>query len=236
MWDLYLDSVSNGLARQGQPPIWEPHPNPAQGVVNGMTRLRAQQRGWLRPRVRVWLSGALARPFVMAQVAGLKGRPEAMALAAATASGATGLEPEPAPEIWLDGLPLTGPVVSVAMPRNLHQSVLDAAIASRVKLESLRPWWSAALSDALMQERDIELFAAQDTEAVTVLVAKDNAWLAADTYTPSPAGAQLEALVTRRLFASGVGPDAARRVRLDASASASTTWRTPRPATSFVDE
>ncbi len=234
VWDLYLDTASNGLARLGQAPTWEAHATPAQGASAGMKRLRAQARGWASPRVRVWLSGALAKPFVLTPVTGLKGKLEAQAMAQAMVREATGLEP--GCDVCLDSVPKSAPALSVAIPSDLGQEIAGTAKALRVTIKSLRPWWAGALGEALASDARLELFAAQDTEAVTVLVAKENVWLSANTYTPNPNGAQLEALVTRRLFADGVETKAACRVRLDATLGNPSFWPKCRPLTSFADE
>jgi hypothetical protein len=199
-----------------------------------MKRLCAKGRGWARPRVRVWLSGALARPFVLAPVDGLKGKVEAQAMAVARAQEVTGLEP--GCDVCLDSVPKSAPALSVATPSELRLEIVGTAKALRVNIESLRPWWAGALGKVLVGDSGLEFFAAQDTEAVTVLVAKENVWLSANTYTPNPNGAQLEALVTRRLFADGVETKAACRVRLDAILGNPSFWPKCRPLTSFADE
>jgi hypothetical protein len=199
-----------------------------------MKRLCTKGRGWAQPRVRVWLSGALARPFVLTPVAGLKGKVEARAMALAMAQEATGLEP--GCDVCLDSVPKSAPALSVVTPSELRLEIAGIAKALRVNIESLRPWWAGALGEALASDARLELFAAQDTEAVTVLVAKENVWLSANTYTPNPNGVQLEALVTRRLFADGVETKAACRVRLDATLGNPSFWPKCRPLTSFSDE
>jgi hypothetical protein len=196
-------------------------------------QLRAQRRRWRSTRMRVWLSAALARPFVMTQVAGLKGMQEAQAMATEMAKGATGLETDCA--VWLSQTPAVGSALCVAMSRSLQQEILASVKATRISLLSLRPWWALALDEILTAQAGTELFAAQDSDAVAVLVAKDGTWLSADTYAPKPEAQQLEALVTRRLFASTVSADKACRVRLnELSAANKQPWPAAEAVSSFA--
>jgi hypothetical protein len=234
VWDLYLGVASHGLARSGQACAWAAHDTAVAGVATALRSLRAQHAAWVPPRIRVWLSGSLARPFVLAPVAGLKGQSEGVAIAKAMAAEATGLDSDC--EVWLAGTPLSAAVVSVAMPRQLRYAVVAAAQAENVRLHSLRPWWCAALTDVLNEDAATALFAAQDTDAVTVLTAQGNEWLSADTYAPVPAGAELEALITRRLFATGGEFAAARRVRLSKSLAALPNWASAQTVLSFAEE
>jgi hypothetical protein len=211
--DLYLGSASSGLAQPGQLPNWQAHTDVAQGFTQRLGELRGQRRRWRRTRLRVWLSAALVRPFVMTQVAGLKGTREVQAMAKEMAAAATGLETDC--EVWLSQSLAVGSALCVALPADIRQAILASAKTEGVTLFSLRPWWAAALNETLTQQAGIELFAALDSDALTVLMAKDGAWLSADSYTPRPEPLQLDALVTRLMFASTVDSDKACRVRLN---------------------
>ena len=218
-WDLYLGVDACGLARAaykpGNTPAWQMHTDVEQSIVSAVKEIRARHGRWRRPRVRVWLSGALARPFVVEAVAGLKSLVEAQALAAAMASDATGLEGEC--EVWLSALPRNDRALAVAMTLPLHQAIVSAARQARVTLACIRPWWARALNETLAQSPDVELFAAEDSDAMVVIGAQGHAWSVAAAYAPKPAPRQHESLISRRVLAQGIAPSSIARVRMQPS-------------------
>lgn len=229
-WELYLGVDACGLAcaaygpgpgpgpGPGNPPVWQPHTGIEQGLASSIKELRARHGRWRRrPRLRVWLSGALARPFVIEAVAGLKSSVEAHALATAMARDATGLEGEC--EVWLSALPRDQRALAVAMSVQLRQAIVSAARQARVTLACIRPWWARALNETLTQSPAVELFAAEDSDSVVVIGAEGQAWSAAAAYAPKPAAHQHESLIARRVLAQGIAPSAIARVRMQPAAS-----------------
>lgn len=203
--DLYLGSGAVALARPGQAVQWAEHDDAAGSLRASFQELAGSKRHrWFRPTVRMWLSAALARPFLLQPLGGLKGRSESEAMAEATAPEATGFD-EPC-AVWLAAVPRQQPTVAVAMPVALRQASADMASELGVKLHSLRPWWSRALDEHLQSAPDAaEPFAASDTDGLILLAsAGDGTWALAEAFTPSPAPDQRHGLVARRLFACGL--------------------------------
>ena len=227
-WDLYLGATSGGVARCGQDAVWKDHATVAAGVAALFERVTVRRRRWLRPEVRIWLSGSLARPFVFEPPDGLKNAAEAHALAQARAGDATGLAGPCA--VWLSQAAVGQAQLAVALDMAGRSALMSAAELAKVKVVSIRPWWAQALNQALARQPDLALLAAEDSEALTLLVCRGDVWVAADAYAPKPMQAELEPLVKRRLFAADLADVAACRVRLDGTALADSAQAWPAAA------
>ncbi len=118
--------------------------------------------------VRVWLSSALSRPFLVPAVAGARSKREANALAIAMASEATGMDGTP--RIWLDRWRADVSTMAVAMPETVW-SALQGLVAGRrawragaprrrrvreLDIASVRPWWNFPLDELLAQKSSAE--------------------------------------------------------------------------------
>jgi hypothetical protein len=155
-------------------------------------------RRWRRQPLRVWLSGALARPFLFGPMTGLRGWRESQAAAAALASSATGLIGPCAAELESD--PAVGAVLATAV----EQSVLDAlhtrAQTNRLRVVSIRPMWTRAIESA-SRGHEQQLLCCRDADALTVLAFRTETVVFAATYSPAPDEAE-SARLLRRLRAS----------------------------------
>lgn len=174
----------------------------------GLTRRR-----WpTRVGVRVWLSGALAKPFLLRHVAGLKSRPEATAVAAARAAQEDGWAGEV--DVWLDSLPTQRPALAVAVRSELVHALQRDAGRVAARVVSLRPWWTLALEAEREKLADIDAIAVEDSDSLVFLASDSESWHEAVTYEPRPAGAQAEAAVQRLVLALPSGAPRVRRARL----------------------
>ena len=217
-WDLYLGESQSGLAKVGAAPHWQPHVDPTSELEARLHAIASSSRKrWTRPTVAVWLSGSLARPFLLAPVAGLRGRREALALAQAAAAEATGIGGEVA--VWFDQVPTTHATVAVAMPASLRTVALELCKAHRVQLGSLRPWWALALEFANDNSPPQALFAAEDTDSLVLLGWDRSNWTSADACVPGPLPVQEASLIARRAFVAGVATPLRRRLSPGAGAA-----------------
>ena len=158
--EIYLSQVAVG---RGATPA-----SAAQWVeTSGLDDSLRHVAAWLEPavaartrRVRVWLSAALARPFIVPGTAGARTKHEAHALATAMAPDATGIDGEG--RLWLDRWRLGEPTLGVAMPvdiwRELHDIVearnaARTARSSAIGIASVRPWWNLAFDAVLAESR-----------------------------------------------------------------------------------
>jgi len=210
-WSLYLGTGLSGLARDGSAPEWLPHADVAEAFLGRAKHVAQSSRSWRRPHLAVWLSGDLARPFLMQPVEGMTSLSEAEALAGAQASGATGIQ---ASSVWLEAVPQRWPSMVVAMPADCRRRILGSAKELGVHVASIRPWWARALQQAIAEPDHLDVLAAEDSDALILLVADANQWLSADAYIPKPPRQELASLLARRAFACGANVASARRACL----------------------
>jgi hypothetical protein len=162
----------------------------------------------------VWLSGALAQPFVWGPVQGLAGWREVELAAQAAAPGATGLAGPCV--VSLDEWPSAKSVLVVAMDESRVATIVGAAKDARVRLVSMRPWWAGVSEHRSSGE---PVLAARDTDALTVLAASADAWQLAHSYLPRPSVEQTRPLLDRLMLAAGFEASAMRHLELARDAS-----------------
>ena len=185
---------------------WLPTGSPLEGWRKAIDQLKPIRRTWRRRRVAVRLSGALARPFILAPVQGLRRWHEAVQVAATLAMEATGLA-GPC-EVWLDGWSVDRPCLAVAIERELRDAIELTAETAALRLTALEPWWGAALRDAGDRLEAVRLLTVEDTDSLTLLTGSaDPGFASAAGYIPRPDAARKEALLTRALFAADLTVD-----------------------------
>lgn len=155
-----------------------------------------------RRRTTVWLSGALARPFLVAPVSGLTSREELMQVAQAQAAEATGLSDPCA--VWLDGRwsAKTGGLAA-AIETEVLAALQAWAGLHRVPLTAVRPWWNLPLNDQWRAGSTTAgraaLISLQDEEALMVFGQDaDGVLRCASTYWPLPEAEARVALMKRQ--------------------------------------
>lgn len=202
--DVYVGLADGGLAA-----AWAAHEDVAQGAAHWFAEARklAGNR-WRRPKVRVWLSGALARPFLWGPIQGLACWREVELAARAAAPEATGLVGPCA--VSLDEWPSSQPVLVVAMDQAVVAAIVDAAKAAGVRLLSLRPWWARVLESAA----DSPALAIGDTDALTVLAGSAAGWQTANSYLPRPSGEHTQPLLDRLMLSASLERGSMRHAEL----------------------
>ncbi|MDH0867072.1 hypothetical protein [Mitsuaria sp. GD03876] len=173
--------------------------------------LAALAAGWkdvpAGTRLRVAVSGAVCRPYLLPEVEGVTGEADWAAIAASLVEESTGL-PSDSP-VWLDAgqaSPRLAVAIDAAWLRGLE------SLAGR-RLESVRPWWAMAIDAARAASASATAspspaagaaggrhgLAVADSEALVLLLAEGDTYRVAQTYTldGEPADAVLNrALVT----------------------------------------
>ena len=203
---IYLSQTRAGVwLKSGTDQVhWLPATSAQDGWRQGIELLRHGGKP-KRQRLTVWLSGALARPFVLESVQGLRKRSEAFQVAMGLASETTGL-PGPC-EIWLDHWVLDKPCIAVAIAQELREAIESSAREEKLHLTAIRPWWGAALNAAVkIQGAAPGLLAVEEADALTVLSGGADVLSGAATYSPRPDPAQTSGLLTRALMASSMKP------------------------------
>lgn len=155
-----------------------------------------------RRRTTVWLSGALARPFLVDPIKGLTSREELLQVVQAQAAEATGLS-DPC-TVWLDGRwsPKTGGLAA-AMETEVLAAVQEWARLHRTPLMAVRPWWNLPLNDrwrtGSKTAGQATLINLQDEESLMVFGQDaDGRLRCASTYWPLPDAEARLALMKRQ--------------------------------------
>lgn len=195
--NVFVGSSRGGLCVPGQAAQWREFGSSSE-AIDELLRLAARQpRPWWKPRVRVrvWLSGALARPFPLDPVAGLNDWHELRAFARAAAPEATGLDEPCAIEMeeWPDGRP----VLVMAMAEAVLSHLQATAAELELKISSVRPWWAVAFNDVLSAKPDVHTVAVSDVDSVTLLSGTPTGLNSVSCYTPRPSAEQMEKLLSR---------------------------------------
>lgn len=208
VFDVYLGVAIGGLMRGGERAMWQSHAT----VDAGAGVLFEHARKQARKPVRVWLSGALARPFLCGPVQGLKRWSEVTAVAQAMAHDATGLA---APcEVQVETWPSPHAALAVAIDPRMRLAIEAAAREHGLALQSLRPWWAAAFNQVLASAPGARLVAVADSDALTLLGGDDERVHTASAYVPRPSDEQAGQSIARLALTAGVGAAQMVRVRL----------------------
>lgn len=189
-----------GLAAPGQAVVWEAVTDASTGA-HRLFHLIAALHESKTSRLRLWLSGALAKPFRVGPIAGLTNWGEVKRLAQSLAPSATGHE-SPC-DVWLSGDPTQEAIIAVAVERRLLELLAAQARESRTRIVSIRPWWTQALAPPSEMSAPW-LVAIDDGEALTVLHREAEAWAEPATYWPRPERDQIATLLMRKAAAGNL--------------------------------
>lgn len=156
-----------------------------------------------RGRLRVWLSGALARPFLVGPIAGLRRRREALEAARAVAGALAG---SGALEVVLEGWPGQKAALAIASPSATMVELGALCVRLRLRTAFIRPWWCRVL-EAMPQATQVTAVAIEDGDALTILRDSGSEWLTARTYHPKPATDQLAQAISRLALSEGIAAE-----------------------------
>jgi hypothetical protein len=166
MVDLYVDERVVVWAGRGGAVRFEGGEGLVPQLARCLAETKSQWRWFDRRAVRVWLSGALARPFVVEPVGGLRSIAEAQALAKSAAPGATGLAGPCV--VQLESIPIERAAIATAVERRVVDALLSALRQSKLTAHSIRPWWAHALA-ARRRRRQTQMVCLDDATSVTLL-------------------------------------------------------------------
>lgn len=178
----------------------------------------------------VWLSGALARPFLFGPVRGLNGWAEAQQAAQGAASQACGIE-GPC-RVVLEDDPSEHAVLATAVQQEAIESIHRLAAQLRVRIKSIRPAWAEAIDAAPAALRGASVMVCRDADSLTLLGLRDGRYDLASTYAPRPAAAEIDRLMQRLWLARERPPNAMAEAVIGTAVSSVTTisWSTSQPA------
>lgn len=173
-----------------------------EAIRAALARAGGPRRKLWRPRARVWLSGALARPFKFGPVSGLRGWAEAQQAAAAVAPVECGLT---GPCVaWVETDPATAPAMATAADVALIDAIERATAEAELRIVSIRPAWALATERAGRELGRDALLAIRDADALTMLGWVDARASFAATYAPAPAEEARGALLQRVQVSVGI--------------------------------
>lgn len=214
--DIYLGHAGHALSVDGQP-LASRQQGLSEDALDGLFQRAVQEvPGRLARRsARVWLSGAIARPFVFGPLEGLKRWNEVLALARARAADATGLA-EPC-EVTVEDWPAPRATLAVAVEAWLPVTLETVAKRHGIRLSSIRPWWAAAAEHLRAKHKDGKLTALVDTDALIALAWQGDAVASASAYVPLPETEEAGALLTRLALTHGIAADRVPRLTFNAA-------------------
>jgi hypothetical protein len=209
--DIYLGLTQGAVASPRGDVQWCEYAQFEQGadVLFARAAQVATSR-WGRRGARVWLSGALARPFLCGPVSGLKRWREVIELAQSAAVEASGIEAPCA--VSVESWPHPKPAMAVAVGTAALDTVERTAHAHRVPVRSLRPWWAWALGHTFA--RDASMVAVTDSDSMTVFIEQAERLHMVSGYVPSPSPEQADKLRARLALTDGAGLEALVRIDL----------------------
>jgi hypothetical protein len=144
----------------------------------------------------VWLSGALARPFMFGPVKGLRGWVEARLAAESYAQQVFGAKGPY--QVVLEGDPSARGVLASAVAAPTIDSIYRAASTLSVRIKSIRPAWAGAFDSRHSQISGSTVFACRDADSFTALSFVGGQCESALTHAPPPETNERE-MVLRRL-------------------------------------
>lgn len=204
--DIFLGQNKLGWCDAGKA-RWEAHDQSQGRLMELFAEVRGEAKRRFLPSpgkaARLWLSGAVARPFILQQPVGVQRDRDRLVMAQARAAEATGLSGPCA--LRLERKLLGGQVeLVVAMEANLATQIEAAAKGARLSIKSIRPWWAGVLERVLAKQTGLELFSARDTDSLIVLLGSGGDWVSADAYLPPPSQPETDLLMLRKLLVAGV--------------------------------
>lgn len=140
--DVYLGQNTMGVRAPCQEAVWQEIASLSQGLEHVDQYLSGHDT--IFRRLRVWLSGAYARPFVIEPSAGAKTYRERETLARILVSQDGCFDSEPL--IWQEGASWDAPCLCVAMEVSVFESLRALAVKHHARLVGVRPWWSLVLN------------------------------------------------------------------------------------------
>lgn len=211
--DVYLGATAVGMAHGGRLIGWTMDGDLWSAVAGWSELVRPTGwRRWSRPRVRVWLSGGLAPPFLVTPPEGLTSWFEleriARAQAARTGSAATSFPmpmvlgetdaaPSKVPVVHVESWPGPGAALCVACNALLIDLVYGV-LGARFSVHSIRPWWALALAAA--RGFATSSFVARDADSLVFLACDDTGgWRAAERIATTNGEAEARGALLRKL-------------------------------------
>lgn len=200
-------------------------------ILHGLQRHAQSTRARGRA-VSVWLSGALARPFLFGPVQGLRGWSEVNSAAQSAARQACGID-EPC-QVVLEGEPSMHRVLGTAVRVETVDAIHRTAASLGLRVKSIRPAWAEVIDSAPAARFNASLLVCSDEDAVTLLGQHEGRFDLASTYVPRPGVDEVEGLVRRMQLSRDLAPKAMlmASIHTGPDGQAKVAWSDPQATTS----
>lgn len=212
--DVYLGVSEGGISVKSEPVEWIAYDNVESGLPALFTKVGAMPREFWQRRVPVcvWLSGALARPFLFGPVNGVQTWEEVIAVAEAAAPDASGVDGPCA--VQVEAWPDKSPTLATAMGKALLDAIELAATEHRLNIRSLRPWWAAALNHVVSTNASPRLACINDRDSMILFGGTKGQFDTVNAYVPTMSPDQTEKLLSRLALVIGTSLKEVPRVAL----------------------
>ena len=171
------------------------------GVEEGLAHacsLMASIDGAKRRGIALWLSGGLARPFMLPRVAGVRSEAERAQLVSAIAMERTGMAG--ALRVWTDSGKGRDNIVAVAMQESVLVNIHKAWPGFRF-VRSVRPYWADVLRWSAAADPTPRALSVQDCDCVTMVFGANRQIAAVSTMTGIEDRDGAEAVIARTMVA-----------------------------------
>lgn len=201
--DAFLGASTLGVVSGTEDPRWADVGSAVDGANLLMKQLgeRRASSGGRKQRVRIWLSGSLARPFLLPVTPGLRSASDALKVAESLCHEQTGLAAEC--RVWLDDWVDGKACLAVAVEQALVEAVETQARQASVAIRSMRPWWALTLAEVLKMPSVPAMLAVDDGEALTIVGGEGEEFSVAAGYA-RPDREQAKATAVRAAFAGNL--------------------------------
>lgn len=200
---LFLGARRAGLVQEGRSERWIDAESTRQAWDLALDEIPP------RSSLRIWLSGGVARPFLLS-VQGLRAE-DAPTVSASRASEETGLASpcRVVVERWLPD----GRLLCVAAEESVIAAIETAAAGKRVHVKTIRPWWAAVGFGDGVSAASVGAVTIEDGDSLVALAGSGDAMEVATALVPAPFPEERQTLLHRLTVLGGGGRQ--RHARLD---------------------
>jgi hypothetical protein len=167
MVDLYVDESLAVWTRNGEVHRFDDGQGLEAALSRSLVEVKRHRRWFDRQGWRIWLSGTLARPFVLEPMSGLRSVAEARALAQGAAAGATGLNGACA--VALESIPIDRSALVTAVEQRVLDVLLTTLKQHGMAVRSIRPWWARVLEQRLQASPPPQMVCVVEGRVATLL-------------------------------------------------------------------
>lgn len=218
-FDLYVGARTVAVCR-GRSLVLHERLRAGADAVEIAGRWVAEQKQ--RGSCAVWVSGAVGRPLLLPMGNRLPLPADRRRVAQAMAKKEFAFDDA---HVWLDE---RGPsAIAIVLRNGIAREIERRFRCGPMKLRSLKPWWTAALTQQLAISPGCSLLGVADGESLTSLGGAGESFTLIESTVPQPGVDALAGAVQRAALRAGALPGARRLVMLDFDAPATGTFDCP---------